>query len=146
MRYYSVVNWMEGRNPTESAQPRNKIQRNTMKIKTTKSATAKVVAKKAAKPAATAKAAKPQPKAVEFTVHAEKGKDVYLAGEFNKWDPTAKKMAYKAKAGVYAATVKLLPGDYQYKFVIDGTWCADPENVNSVQNDQGTFNSVIVVK
>ena len=117
-----------------------------MKIKTTKSTTAKVVAKKAAKPAATAKAAKPQPKAVEFTVHAEKGKDVYLAGEFNKWDPTAKKMAYKAKDGVYAATVKLLPGDYQYKFVIDGTWCADPENVNSVQNDQGTFNSVVTVK
>ena len=137
---------MEGRNPTESAQPRHKIQRNTMKIKTTKSTTAKVVAKKAAKPAATAKAAKPQPKAVEFTVHAEKGKEVYLAGEFNKWDPTAKKMAYKAKAGVYAATVKLLPGDYQYKFVIDGTWCADPENTNSVANDQGTFNSVVSVK
>ena len=118
-----------------------------MKIKTTsKCAATKVVTKKTAKPAATVKAAKPQPKAVEFTVHAEKGKEVYIAGEFNKWDPTAKKMTYKAKAGVYAATVKLLPGDYQYKFVIDGTWCADPENVNSVQNDQGTFNSVVTVK
>ena len=118
-----------------------------MKIKSTKKvATAKVVTKKAAKPAATVKAAKPQPKSVVFTVHAEKGKEVYIAGEFNQWNPTAKKMAYKAKDGVYAATVKLLPGDYQYKFVIDGTWCADPENVNSVQNDQGTFNSVVTVK
>ena len=118
-----------------------------MKIKATKKCeTKKVVAKKTVKPAVAKAAAKPVAKAVTFTVHAEKGKAVYVAGEFNKWDPTAKKMAYKAKDGVYAATVKLVPGEYQYKFVIDGTWCADPENVNSVQNDQGTFNSVLTVK
>ena len=118
-----------------------------MKIKTTRKATAeKVVTKKAAKPVAVRKAAKPAAKSVPFTVHAERGKAVYLAGEFNNWNPTAKKMAFKARKGLYAATVKLAPGEYQYKFVIDGTWCADPENVNSVQNDQGTFNSVIVVK
>ena len=85
-------------------------------------------------------------KSVTFTVHAEKGKSVYLAGEFNEWNPTAKKMAYQAKGGLYAATVKLAAGSYQYKFVIDGTWCADPENANAVANDQGTFNSVITVK
>ena len=118
-----------------------------MKIKATKKCeTTKVVTKKTVKPAVAKAAAKPVAKAVTFTVHAEKGKAVYVAGEFNKWDPTAKKMAYKAKDGIYAATVKLVPGEYQYKFVIDGTWCADPENVNSVQNDQGTFNSVITVK
>ena len=118
-----------------------------MKIKKTCTCAAKkVVAKKTVKPAAKKVAAKPVAKNVTFTVHAEKGKAVYVAGEFNKWDPTAKKMAYKAKDGIYAATVKLVPGEYQYKFVIDGTWCADPENANSVQNDQGTFNSIVVVK
>ncbi len=119
-----------------------------MKIKTTTkkcAAVKKVVAKKA--PAkAVAKKAAPAKKAVTFTVHAEKGKAVYLAGSFNEWSTTAKKMAYKAKDGIYAATVQLVPGDYQYKFVIDGTWCADPENANAVKNDQGTFNSVITVK
>ena len=118
-----------------------------MKIKNTKKPTCKkVVTKKATAVAKKPTAKKPAAKAVTFTVHAEKGKAVYVAGEFNKWNPTAKKMAYKARTGIYAATVKLAPGEYQYKFVIDGTWCADPENVNSVQNDQGTFNSVIVVK
>ena len=118
-----------------------------MKINAAKKCAAtKVVAKKTAKSAPAKASAKPAAKTVTFTVHADKGKAVYLAGEFNKWDPSAKKMAYKAKEGVYAATVKLAPGEYQYKFIIDGTWCADPENVNSVQNDQGTFNSVIVVK
>ena len=116
--------------------------------KTTKKAPAKkTVAKKAAKTCAAKKCAKTRAaKNVTFTVHAEKGKQVYLAGEFNKWSPTAKKMAYKAKGGFYAATVKLAAGTYQYKFVIDGTWCADPENANAVANDQGTFNSVVTVK
>lgn len=121
-----------------------------MKIKAKKcaceAAPAKVVAKKAAAPKAPKAPKAPQREAVTFTVHAEAGKSVFVAGEFNGWDPTAKKMAYKARQGVYTATVKLEPGTYQYKFVIDGTWCADPENVNAVANDQGTFNSVITVK
>ncbi|MCR5751336.1 MAG: glycogen-binding domain-containing protein [Kiritimatiellae bacterium] len=117
-----------------------------MKIKTSRACTAtKVVAKKAPKASAPAKkAAAPELKTVTFTVHAEKGKSVYVAGDFNNWEPTAKKMAFKS--GVYSATVKLAPGEHQYKFVIDGTWCADPENANAVANDQGTFNSVITVK
>ena len=120
-----------------------------MKIKTIKKPAAKkTVVKKCAKKCAAKKstAKKAVAKNVTFTIHADKGKAVYVACEFNKWNPTAKKMAYKAKGGLYTATVKLAAGTYQYKFVIDGTWCADPENVNSVQNDQGTFNSVIVVK
>lgn len=114
-----------------------------MKIKTTKKCAAKPVAKKST---VTKKctARKPAGKSVTFTVHADKGKAVYLAGDFNAWDPKARKMTFKA--GVYSASVKLAPGDYQYKFVVDGIWCADPENVNSVPNDQGTFNSVITVK
>ena len=120
-----------------------------MKIKTIKKPTAKkTVTKKCTKTCAAKKAvAKKTPtKNVTFTVHADKGKAVYVAGEFNEWNPTAKKMAYKAKAGIYTATLKLAAGTYQYKFVIDGTWCADPENANAVPNDQGTFNSVITVK
>ena len=117
-----------------------------MKIKTTKKSAAPVVVAKKTTATAAKKATKCETKEVTFTVHADKGKNVFVAGEFNNWDATAKKMAYKAKEGVYSATMKLAPGDYQYKFVIDGTWCADPENVNSVANDQGTFNSVVSVK
>jgi hypothetical protein len=54
-------------------------------------------------------------------------------------------MTYKARSGIYTASLKLAAGTYQYKFVIDGIWCADPENANSIPNDQGTFNSVITV-
>jgi 1,4-alpha-glucan branching enzyme len=121
-----------------------------MKTKVTKKsgekkcAAKKCTAKKCAvkKPCKT----KQEKKSVSFTIHAERGKDVYLAGEFNGWDPAAKKMAYKARSGVYATTIKLAAGKYQYKFVIDGVWCADPENADSVANDQGTFNSIVTVE
>lgn len=120
-----------------------------MKIKTVKKpATKKTVAKKCTKACVAKKtpAKKPAAKAVTFTVHADKGRSVYLAGSFNEWSLTAKKMAYKARNGIYTATIKLAPGSYEYKFVIDGIWCVDHENANAVPNDQGTFNSVIVVK
>ena len=115
-----------------------------MKIKTTKKCAAKTTAPKTTTKKCAQKKSCTVKKAVTFTVHADKGKSVYLAGDFNSWDPTAKKMTFKN--GVYTASVKLAEGEYQYKFIIDGTWCADPENVNSVANDQGTFNSVVVVK
>jgi 1,4-alpha-glucan branching enzyme len=95
---------------------------------------------KAAKPAA-AKAA-PKGLRVTFTVRAESGSKVFLAGSFNGWDPTAKEMADKKGDGVFTATLSLPAGDHQYKYVIDGTWCADPENPDWVQNDHGTLNSV----
>ena len=119
-----------------------------MKIKS-KPAVKTVSTKKtrtAVKKATTKAAAKPIEKAVTFTVRAEAGKTVYLAGSFNNWDPTGKKMSEKKGSGVYSTSVKLAPGTYQYKFVIDGTWCADPENRDFVQNDHGTLNSVITVK
>lgn len=119
-----------------------------MKIKSVKKSPIKKTIVKKAKPCATKKCAakKVTLKSVTFSIHAEKGRSVYVAGEFNNWSPKAKKMAYKAKSGAYFATLKLAAGTYQYKFIIDGTWCADPENTNAVPNDQGTFNSVIEVK
>ena len=117
-----------------------------MKIKS-KAAVKTVTAKKGARVAKAApKAKKVAEKSVTFTVRAEPGKTVYLAGCFNKWNPTGKQMLDKKNTGVYSTTIKLAPGTYQYKFVIDGTWCADPENVNAVPNDHGTFNSVVTVK
>ena len=112
----------------------------TMAAKKTDSA-AKGAAKVAKK--APAKAAE---RRVTFTVRADAGKAVYLAGCFNQWNPTGKKMTDKKKDGVYSTTIKLAPGTYEYKFVIDGVWCADPENTDVVKNDCGTLNSVITVK
>ena len=117
-----------------------------MKSKTTKKCAAlKTVAKNETKKCDAKKcdAKEPAKKAVTFTVHAEKGKAVYLAGCFNDWNPTGKKMTFKA--GVYSATVKLAPGEYQYKFIIDGEWQLDRLNPVAVYNEFGSQNNVLVV-
>lgn len=122
-----------------------------MKIKS-KTAVATVAVKKTGMalkgkaPSSRKSVAKPAARRVAFTVRAEIGKPVYLAGSFNQWNPTGKKMSDKKKDGVYSTTVMLAPGEYEYKFVIDGVWCIDPENVDVVPNDHGTMNSVITVK
>ena len=95
--------------------------------------------KTAAKPV---KKAAPKTQRVTFSVRAEVGSKVFLAGSFNDWNPTAKEMSDKKNDGVYAVALSLAPGTYQYKYVIDGTWCADPECADWVQNDLGTLNSV----
>ena len=84
----------------------------------------------------------PKAQRVTFSVRAEAGSKVFLAGSFNDWNPAAKEMADKKGDGVYTVTLSLASGTYQYKFVVDGTWCADPECADWVQNDLGTLNSV----
>lgn len=103
-------------------------------------------AKPAPKKAAPAKkAAAPKGTRVTFRVRAEVGSKVSLAGSFNGWDPAAKPMVDKDGTGEFACTLTLPKGRYEYKFVINGTWCADPECTDWVQNDMGTLNSVKVV-
>ena len=114
-----------------------------------KAATKKPEAKKCcAKKCAAKKCAtkKPALKSVTFTVHAEAGQDVRLAGSFTDWETKAKKMTFKKTNGVYSATVKLAPGEYQYKFIIGDKWTTDDQNAEFVPNDKGTFNSKLVIK
>ena len=114
-----------------------------------KTATKKPEAKKCcAKKCAAKKCAtkKPALKSVTFTVHAEAGQDVRLAGSFTDWETKAKKMTFKKTNGVYSATVKLAPGEYQYKFIIGDKWTTDDQNAEFVPNDKGTFNSKLVIK
>ena len=109
-----------------------------------KVATKKTVATKACTKKCMAK--KPALKSVTFTVHAEAGQDVRLAGSFTDWETKAKKMTFKKANGIYTATVKLAPGEYQYKFIIGDKWATDDQNTEFVPNDKGTFNSKLVVK
>ena len=116
-------------------------------MKTKKTVKPVVKAAKAPKAPKTPKAPKKAAaKAVQFTLRADKGREVFVAGSFNDWDPKAKKMRYYAKSGFYAAKIELEPGTYQYKFVADGEWMADPQCADFVGNGCGTLNSVITVK
>lgn len=79
---------------------------------------------------------------VTFKVQARPDNKVFLAGDFNNWDATAKPMIDRKGTGEFTVTLNLAPGVYQYKFVIDGKWGVDPECPDWAQNPLGTLNSV----
>jgi hypothetical protein len=47
--------------------------------------------------------------------------------------------------GRWEKIVTLAPGQYQYKFLVDGKWRRDPANDNLCPNCFGTLNNVISV-
>ncbi len=82
-------------------------------------------------------------KAVTFSVIADKGSSVYVAGTFNGWNEEVDKLSYGN--GKYSVRLCLEPGRHEYKFIIDGAWHADPECHEWSHNDLGSVNSVIFV-
>jgi glycosidase len=70
-------------------------------------------------------------------------KKIFVAGEFNNWNPNVHQLEDKDGDGIYEIAIPLPPGSYQYKFVVDGRWIADPENENKSPDGFGGFNSVI---
>ena len=70
-------------------------------------------------------------------------KKVQLVGDFSEWKPMA---MTRQKDGAFAATVRLAPGTYEYKFVVDGQWRVDPDNGAWALNPFGTLNSVATVQ
>jgi len=68
-------------------------------------------------------------------------KEVYLAGQFNQWNP--RKRMSKYRDGTFRTKVSLPPGEYQYKFVADGVWVSDPEAERQVVDPFGGVNSEV---
>lgn len=81
-------------------------------------------------------------KTVKFEVSAKPNAKVFLAGSFNNWSATDKELREKDGDGYYAGTLLLEPGEYEYKFIIDGKWLIDTDNPNFNQNKLGTLNSI----
>ena len=79
---------------------------------------------------------------IEFTFFAPQAKKVYLAGNFNNWNVKEHAMK-KDKDGMWRTSIKLSPGIYEYKYIVDGIWAQDLPCSNLVQNSFGTFNCVL---
>ena len=85
-------------------------------------------------------------KTVPVDYFAPEANTVAVAGDFNGWDTQAV-MLKKNKAGWWKANLKLAPGRYQYRFVVNGEqWSEDPENPNKELNEFASFNSILEVR
>jgi hypothetical protein len=65
---------------------------------------------------------------------------VMLAGSFNQWNPEALSMT-KTDSG-WIANVQITPGKYWYKFIADGNWMVDDDNMQRENDGRGNINSV----
>jgi len=107
----------------------------------TKSVAPKKTAKKPAAKAATPKA--PAKPAIEFSLFAPDAKEVLVVGEFDNWDTTKNKMR-RDKDGNWKKKITLAPGQYEYRFLVDGNWQNDP-HAEQRTNPFGSQNSVVNV-
>ena len=66
---------------------------------------------------------------------------VFISGSFNNWNTSQDPM--KQVESGWTADLKLRPGKYTYKFIVDGKWIPDPYNNLREDDGAGGYNSVI---
>lgn len=90
-------------------------------------------------------------KSIDFQCHAAEAKQVFLAGTFNDWQPDATPME-SGENGLWTQKLKLSPGHYEYKYIVDGEWCCRPADTETedcphcVPNEFGSQNQTLDVK
>jgi hypothetical protein len=82
---------------------------------------------------------------VTFSFFNCDGEQVTLCGDFNGWAPDATPMK-RHDDGHWEASLDLIPGRYEYKFLVDGNWISDPLSSENTLNEFGTLNSVCEVR
>jgi chromosome partitioning protein len=83
------------------------------------------------------------PEGVVFAVEAPAARHVHLVGDFNGWALEGSEMQPLGR--IWTSTVKLRPGSYRYRFVVDGEWQSDPLNAVAEPTPFGGHNSVLVL-
>jgi 1,4-alpha-glucan branching enzyme len=91
-----------------------------------------------------ARAPEVTPDGVLFTVEAPNAAQVQVAGDFNDWRPGSGEMERAGR--VWKRTLKLAPGRYRYRYVIDGQWCRDPRNAAVEPSPFGGDDSLLVLE
>jgi chromosome partitioning protein len=83
------------------------------------------------------------PEGVLFTIEAPDAGRVQLAGDFNEWAVEGSEMS--PEGTIWKTVVKLEPGRYRYRYVVDGRWITDPLNAEVEPAPYGGQNSVFVL-
>lgn len=79
-----------------------------------------------------------------FSLFAPDAQSVQLAGDFTSWEQSPVTLR-KQPDGVWKTTVKLPPGTYEYRLLVDGQWQDDPQCPTRIPNPFGTQNCLCQV-
>lgn len=108
----------------------------------------KTTAKAAGKSAAPADLSDPRGtpgKKAKFIFKAAQARSVKLAGDFTDWEKFPVDMK-PAENGAWATVLSLEPGEYAYRFIVDGEWQDDPQCTRRVTNPFGSQNAVVEIR
>lgn len=81
---------------------------------------------------------------IQLELENSSANEVCIAGSFNDWHPTVTPMI-SVGGGKWRKELALQPGNYEYRFVVDGSWIEDPAACENVSNPYGGRNSVLHV-
>lgn len=81
---------------------------------------------------------------VHFEYTDQAARNVYIAGSFNDWHPGTSEMINMG-AGKWVKDLEIVPGTYEYRFVVDGKWVTDMRCAHTVPNPFGELNSLMIV-
>jgi chromosome partitioning protein len=82
---------------------------------------------------------------VIFALNAPAADSVCLTGEFTNWSRDGIRMERDGEDGLWKTAVELGTGEYEYRYIVDGVWIKDPGNVDTVLNEFGQENSLLIV-
>lgn len=80
----------------------------------------------------------------QFELVAPAAQAVWLAGEMTDWD-LGKRPLHRDADGIWRLRVDLDPGEWVYKFVVDGRWVADPGTADHDADGQGGQHSFVFI-
>ncbi len=83
------------------------------------------------------------PDGVLFAYQAPGARAVNVTGEFTNWSRDGIPM--RNVDGVWQVVIDIEPGEYEYRFIVDGKWLRDPGNRDYVRNEFGQENSLLIV-
>jgi 1,4-alpha-glucan branching enzyme len=83
-------------------------------------------------------------RSVLIEARIERAHNVRVTGEFNDWELEGILLDHNG-SGLWQTTIALVPGEYQYRLLVDGEWRDHAEAEKRVPNPFGSENCVLVV-
>jgi 1,4-alpha-glucan branching enzyme len=88
---------------------------------------------------------KNETRSVRFAYFNPEAREVFVVGTFNGWQSHTTPMV-KTGGDKWSTELRLEPGRYEYRFIVDGQWQDDPMAARFVANSFGGLNCVVEVK
>jgi chromosome partitioning protein len=82
---------------------------------------------------------------VLFSLESPHATKVAVTGEFTNWSRDGVELLRDGDDGLWKKVLDIEPGEYEYRFIVDGVWMRDPSNRDYIRNEFGQENSLLII-